>query len=68
MKNTIKVILFIAPTLLAAIGLTILVTATNVAEQQIINEAVQSGHAEYFLDAKNKKQWRWKINCGGTKP
>lgn len=23
-------------------------------------EAVKSGHAEYYLDENNNKQWRWK--------
>ncbi len=24
------------------------------------NEAVKSGHAEYYLDENSNKQWRWK--------
>lgn len=26
------------------------------------DRAVEAGHAEYFLDTKNQKQWRWKTN------
>lgn len=25
-------------------------------------EAVQAGHAEYFLDNEYQRQWRWKTN------
>ena len=26
---------------------------------QAQSEAVKAGHAEYYLDAKNERQWRW---------
>ena len=27
----------------------------------IHDEAVKAGHAEYYLDKDNEKQWRWKM-------
>ena len=29
-------------------------------EEATIKEAVKAGKAEYYLDADNNKQWRWK--------
>ena len=31
--------------------------------RQMHNEAVTTGHAEYYLDENNERQWRWK-ECG----
>ena len=32
------------------------------------DEAVKKGHAEYYLDLKNNKQWRWLNRCDGKNP
>jgi len=26
-------------------------------------QAVRLGHAEYYLDAENNRQWQWRTNC-----
>lgn len=31
------------------------------------DEAVKQGHAEYYLDKDNNKQWRWLPPCNGSK-
>lgn len=31
-----------------------------IGEERIKDAAVKSGHAEYYLDEKNERQWRWK--------
>ena len=30
-----------------------------------VPDIVKQGHAEFYLDAENERQWRWKTNCGG---
>jgi putative Ca2+/H+ antiporter (TMEM165/GDT1 family) len=30
------------------------------ATEDMMLKAVKAGHAEYFLDSNNQKQWRWK--------
>lgn len=29
-------------------------------ERKAESEAVKAGHAEYYLDSENNRQWRWK--------
>ena len=42
------------------VGIAVLVGTLTVAWR---NDAVDRGHAEYYLDAKHERQWRWKTNC-----
>ncbi len=34
--------------------------ALCVGELTIKDEAVKAGHAEYYLDGNNERQWRWR--------
>lgn len=35
-------------------------TGALIADFGFKNSAVKAGKAEYYLDAKNERQWRWK--------
>lgn len=35
-------------------------TATGSSASQLRDKAVEAGHAEYYLDENNERQWRWK--------
>lgn len=36
------------------------------AELHAKNYAVESGHAEFYLDAEHERQWRWLPPCNGS--
>lgn len=36
--------------------------AEELTMQSMREEAIRAGHAEYYLDASNQRQWRWKPN------
>lgn len=54
-ETVFSVILFIA----FAITVSIVITWSRVSEAWR-NEAVNTGHAEYYLDSDRDRQWRWK--------
>lgn len=45
----------------AMAGILVGVITSNIARDAVWKaEAVEAGHAEYYLDENNERQWRWK--------
>lgn len=43
-----------------AMGFCVAMTIATTFGRRIEEEAVKAGHAEYYLDQNNQRQWRWK--------
>ena len=54
-------VVFMAGLLTGMLSIITFVLATGGKPRSVFqDEAVKSGHAEYYLDENNNKQWRWK--------
>jgi len=46
--------------LVGVVLMTLVIINFGYTHDEAHNEAVNAGHAEYYLDDKHERQWRWK--------
>ncbi len=54
----------IFPIVIIALILAALIGGGHLGYESHKDESVKAGHAEYYLDKDNNRQWRWLAPCG----